>query len=125
MANAGSFVKGEKRPGQGKRGPSKATANARDAIAMLVDGNTHRLEGWLDQIAAESPEKAWRCMMDVIEYHIPKLARTELTGKDGTDLFARIESVIVDPNTTASVSYAKTGVLTDSNTTASVRDPKG
>jgi hypothetical protein len=25
-------------------------------------------------------------MMDVIEYHIPKLQRTEHTGKDGKDL---------------------------------------
>jgi hypothetical protein len=29
---------------------------------------------------------AWRCLSDVIEYHIPKLARTELTGKDGESI---------------------------------------
>jgi hypothetical protein len=63
--------------------PNKATQNARDAIARLVDGNAHRLEGWLDEIAADEkqgPIAAWRCMMDVIEYHIPKLARTEING---------------------------------------------
>lgn len=58
-----------------------ATKNAREAIAMLVDGNAHRLEAWLDEIADKDPERAWRCMMDVIEYHIPKLARTEITGE--------------------------------------------
>jgi hypothetical protein len=26
---------------------------------------------------------AFRCFADVVEYHVPKLARTELTGKDG------------------------------------------
>ena len=63
-----------------KGSPNKATKSAREAIAMLVDGNTHRLEGWLDEIAAKDPAAAWRCMMDVIEYHIPKLARTEVSG---------------------------------------------
>lgn len=79
--------------------PNKATVNAREAIAMLVDNNAHRMAGWLDAIAADEklgPMAAWRCMVDVIEYHIPKLARTELTGKDGAELFKRIESVVVD-----------------------------
>lgn len=64
--------------------PNKATAEAREAIARLVDGNAHRLNIWLTEIYAEKgAQAAWDCMMDVIEYHIPKLARTEHTGKDG------------------------------------------
>jgi len=71
-----------------KGSPNKATHNAREAIAALVDNNAHRLEGWLDAIAADEklgPMAAYKCMMDVIEYHIPKLARTEqtITGPDG------------------------------------------
>ena len=66
--------------GRVKGVPNKATKNAREAIAMLVDGNTHRLEAWLDEIAAKDPVLAWRCMMDVIEFHIPKLQRTEHAG---------------------------------------------
>ena len=100
MANKGTFVKGEKRPNQGKRGPSKVTLQAREAIAKLVDGNAHRLEAWLDEIAAESPEKAWRCMMDVIEYHIPKLARTEHVGdKDNPVVVQSVTRVIIDSKT--------------------------
>ena len=73
--------------------PNKATHNARTAIASLVDNNTHRLEGWLDQIATdEGPMAAWKCMMDVIEYHIPKLARTEITGANGEALTVRMEN---------------------------------
>ncbi len=87
MANAGTFRKGVKRPGQGKHGPPKAVVNAREAIARLVDGNVHRMEGWLDEIAKEQGAMAaYRCLMDVIEFHVPKLARTELTGKDGAEL---------------------------------------
>lgn len=62
---------------------NKATTNAREAIAAFVEGNVERLNGWLDQIASESPKDAFNCLMDVVEYHIPKLARTEHTGKDG------------------------------------------
>jgi hypothetical protein len=86
MANRTAFKKGEKKPNQGKRGPGKATLKAREAIAKLVDGNTHRLEGWLDQIAADEkqgPAVAFKLLMDVMEYHVPKLARHEHTGKDG------------------------------------------
>jgi hypothetical protein len=75
------MAKGVKTGGRAKNTPNKATANAREAIARLVDGNTHRLEGWLDQIAKHpdhGPMAAWKCMMDVLEYHIPKLARTDV-----------------------------------------------
>ena len=65
--------------------PNKATAAAREAIAMFVDNNAHRLEGWLDEVAQQNPEKAFQLFQSVVEYHVPKLARTEqtLTGADG------------------------------------------
>ena len=72
------FQKGKKKTGGKVKGvPNKATHNAREAIALFVDGNAHRLEGWLDQIAAKDPKQAFDCFQSVIEYHIPKLARTE------------------------------------------------
>lgn len=78
-------LKGTPKTGGRKAGlPNKATANAREAIARFVEGNAHRLQGWLDQIAEEQgPEKAVRCFMDLLEYHVPKLARTEVTGPEG------------------------------------------
>ncbi len=42
------------------------------------------MERWLDEIEQrDGPLAAWRCLQDVIEYHIPKLARTEVTGEGG------------------------------------------
>lgn len=83
-----TFEKGKSgNPAGRPPGPNKATKNAREAIARLVDGNVERMQEWLDEIAEkEGALKAWQCMTDVIEYHIPKLSRTELTGKDGTEL---------------------------------------
>jgi len=71
-------------PGRKKGIPNKATATAREAIARFIDDNAPRMAGWLDEIAQKKgPEAAFRCVADLLEYHIPKLARTELTGKDG------------------------------------------
>lgn len=78
--------------GRVKGVPNKATADARAAIALFVDTNASRLQGWLDSIASDpkkGPEVAYRCVLDLLEYHVPKLARTELTGKDGTELVTR------------------------------------
>ena len=70
--------------------PNVATTNAREAIALFIEENTPRLQGWLDAIAEQKgPDVAFRCVMDLLEYHIPKLARTELTGKEGGDIVSR------------------------------------
>ena len=78
--NSGAFKKGEKRPNQGrpKGTPNKATADVRAAIALIAKKNVSKLQGWLDKIAQDEPEKAAKLFLDMIEYHIPKQARTEL-----------------------------------------------
>lgn len=58
---------------------NKATAGAREAITRFVDGNAHRLQGWLDRIAERDPEKAFALVQSLIEYQIPKLARSDVT----------------------------------------------
>lgn len=76
--------KGTPGPGRGKGTPNGSTTLAREAIARFVDGNADRLQGWLDGIAMKKgPEAAFRCFMDVVEYHVPKLARTEHVGDGG------------------------------------------
>lgn len=80
-------------PGTGrpKGVPNKATATAREAIAAFVEANTERLNGLLDGIEeTKGPQAAFEAIMSVVEYHIPKLARTEMTGKDGGVLTVQI-----------------------------------
>lgn len=87
MPGATEYKKGQKRgPGRPKGMPNKTTSMAREAIAKLVDGNSDRLQEWLDQIAQDEkqgPAVAFKLLMDVMEYHVPKLARTELVGDGG------------------------------------------
>lgn len=68
--------------GRPKGTPNKATTNAREAIADFVNGNVERLNGWLDRIAEDDPDAAFKAFMSVIEYNIPKLARTEVQPLD-------------------------------------------
>jgi hypothetical protein len=77
--------------------PNKATERARQAIAVFVEDNTERLQGWLDEIAAsDGPKAAFMCFSDLIEYHVPKLTRTELAGDPDNPLTIQtIERVIV------------------------------
>ena len=83
--NTGAFKKGQKGgPGRPKGLPNRVTANAREAIARFVDGNAERLQGWLDQIAQDQgPQAAFACFTTLLEYHVPKLGRTEHTGENG------------------------------------------
>lgn len=97
----GGKPKGLPKSGGGNRAgiPNKATADGRRAIAAFVDGNAHRLVGWLDRVSDENPAKAFELFQSVVEYHIPKLARTELTGQDGGPV--QVQSIvrrIVKPN---------------------------
>lgn len=90
-------------PGRPPGMPNKATADARQAIAQFVDGNAHRLSEWLDAVAKgvktidqetgdekyivpPNPAKAFDMFQSVVEYHVPKLARTELVGDKNNPL---------------------------------------
>lgn len=87
--NTGRFGKGN--PGKPKGATNKTTRLAKEAIATFVDGNSERLQGWLDAIAAEKgPEAAFKCFTDLLEYHVPKLARTEVVGDGGGPMVLNI-----------------------------------
>lgn len=78
------MAKGKKTGGRQAGTPNKSTQAAREAIARFVDGNSDKLQEWLDKIAADKgPQAAFECFASMLEYHVPKLARTETTGKDG------------------------------------------
>lgn len=87
-----AFPKGKPNPNAGrpKGAINGATQDARMAIASFVNGNAERLVGWLDRIAEDDPKDAFNAFMSVVEYHIPKLARQELTGPGGEALTVQV-----------------------------------
>jgi len=79
---------GQKYAGRKAGTPNKTTQEARQAISLFVDKNAHRLTEWLDAVAEgdpirdikPNPAKAFELFQSVVEYHVPKLARTEVVG---------------------------------------------
>jgi len=70
---------------------NKATKRAREAVAIFVEGNIDRLQGWLDEIArTEGPRAAFKCFCDVMGYHIPKLSRATFVGEDDRELIVNL-----------------------------------
>jgi hypothetical protein len=84
-----SRKKGGKPKGSPKTGgrsvgtPNKATGIARIAFANFVDNNADKLQSWLDEIADNEklgPKVAFDCLMQVAEFHVPKLSRMDHVG---------------------------------------------
>jgi len=50
-------------------------------IARMAEAKADEFTDWLDRVAKDDPAKAADLFLKAIEYHIPKLARTEI----GTD----------------------------------------
>ena len=85
-----------KKTGGRKAGvPNKVTQEAREAVKALLDANLPYLQTWLqttadgvfdDQtgkyIVLPNPGKACDIVQNLVEYSVPKLARTEVVGDE-------------------------------------------
>lgn len=77
--------------GRPKGAVNKTTKEIKEAYQKLLESNLPNLDKWLQSVAEEDPEKAISLMLRLSEYILPKLARQEVTAKDGEDLFKNIE----------------------------------
>lgn len=69
---------------------NKTTRKVREAYQNLVEMNLDNMSIWISQVAGDDPKAALELMIKLSEYIIPKLARTELSGNNGEDLFKNI-----------------------------------
>ena len=77
--------KGTPKTGGRKGGvTNKVTTETKDAFKKLVESNHENMTIWLEKIAMTDPYKAMQLMIQLSEYFIPKLARTELSGEVDT-----------------------------------------
>lgn len=79
------------RNGRPKGAKNKVTNKVREAYQHLVEANLENMTLWMAEIAAEDPRLAMDTMIKLSEYVIPKLARQEITGEDGKDLFRNVK----------------------------------
>jgi hypothetical protein len=85
-----------KKTGGRKAGvPNKVTQEAREAVKALLDANLPFLQTWLQTtadgvfddttgkyIVLPNPGKACDIVQNLVEYSVPKLARTEVVGDE-------------------------------------------
>lgn len=77
--------------GRPKGAPNKNTENIKQAFKDLLENNVDNISGWLTKVAEKDPARATELLIKLSEYVVPKLARTEVTGNDGEDLFKNIQ----------------------------------
>jgi hypothetical protein len=88
---------GNRRVGDGTPGPgrpkgcaNKATVAVREAIARFAENNVEQLQSWLEKTAEKNPDRAADLFLRALEYHIPKLARTETSIEGEVTLATRL-----------------------------------
>jgi len=83
-----------KKTGGRKAGvPNKATQEAREAVKAILDSNLPFIQSWIQStadgiyddlarkwIVQPNPAKACEIVQNLVEYSVPKLARTEVVG---------------------------------------------
>ncbi|TAK84196.1 MAG: hypothetical protein EPO20_15095 [Betaproteobacteria bacterium] len=72
------MAKGKKTGGRKKGTPNKASADVRAAIALIAERNVEAFETWLAKI--KDPARRCEVFLRVLEYHVPKLSRSDVTS---------------------------------------------
>lgn len=76
--------------------PRERVAKARDMVLNVLDANADRVQGWLDLIEKQQGARnAFQCYLELLEFGVPRLARTELTGKDGEKFSPAVVNVTI------------------------------
>lgn len=91
------MAKGVKTGGREKGTPNKATKTVRENIAAMMEMAAPQMAGWLAQVAATDPAKAFDLALRAAEYHIPKLARTEHVGEGGGPVQHQVRRIELVP----------------------------
>ena len=79
------------RKGRPKGSPNVITEEIRKAYAMVLENKLPDLERWITQVSHDDPAKAADLLMKLSERFLPMLARTEITGAGGEDLFKNVK----------------------------------
>lgn len=84
-------------PGRPKGSPNKTTKDKREWVSKLLEDREDLIEEALDTLAKEDPDKALKHLLGLMEYTTPKLARSEIVGKDDGPVEVHFVKRLIDP----------------------------
>jgi hypothetical protein len=67
--------------GRPKGSVNRVTGDTREVFRNLVEENANRFQGWIDEVAKRDPEKALNLVINIAEFVLPKLSRTEIKAE--------------------------------------------
>jgi len=80
------MAKGHKTGGRKQGTPNKVTTDIREAYQKLIEKNINKFDKWIDEVATKDPAKALTIIIELSEFIVPKLSRTELNSKIKNEL---------------------------------------
>ena len=86
MATKGRKKGSPKFGGRVKGTPNKINKDIKEVYKQFIDDNIDDVQEIYDRLKITNPLEALKFITSLNEYYMPKLARTELTGKDGDEL---------------------------------------
>lgn len=69
---------------------NKISEEIKEAFTSVLENRLPDVERWLLQVSHEDPAKALEILIKLSNRFLPELNRTEMTGKDGEELFKNI-----------------------------------
>jgi hypothetical protein len=81
--------------GRPKGVPNKSTTRFKEALNTLFEDNAERMAGWLEQV--DNPKDRFDILHKFVEVLYPKLARQEITGKDGGAIETKLDIKSLPP----------------------------
>jgi hypothetical protein len=98
-----SVEKNLNRAGRKAGVPNKATQEAREVVKAILDSNLPFIQSWIQSTAegiyddqagkwvvSPNPAKACEIVQNLVEYSVPKLARTEMVGDPNAPIVHKV-----------------------------------
>lgn len=86
--------------------PNKITRDIRAALRDLAEGNSHRVQEWLDRVAETDPAEALRLFLGLLRYVTPTLQAAAIADLTPQKSNKELLSSMSDAELTARVIYS-------------------
>jgi len=74
--------------------PAQKERDLKALVRQVLDDLAPNIQGWIIEAGADSPARGAELALKLLEFALPKLARSEITGDDGSPLVVEVRSLV-------------------------------